>query len=193
MSSRQEAGTGPSQWLSGARSRRTFLAQVPCVASSLMGCASYRMGPQSLYRTDLRTVSVPVIRSDSFRPDLGVRLTEIVQKRIEERTPYRIANQATADSTLTCRLTTDSKQVISETGTDEPRLLQTFFTVEVQWTDRRGQLLMENRFLPPSEVAFYFAQNAHLVPESGQSIATQHQRAMERLADHIVDQMEARW
>lgn len=193
MSRREEAGTGPSQWLSGARSRRTFLAQVPCVASSLMGCASYRLGPQSLYRTDLRTVSVPVIRSDSFRPDLGVRLTEIVQKRIEERTPYRIANQATADSTLTCRLTTDSKQVISETGTDEPRLLQTFFTVEVQWTDRRGQLLMENRFLPPSEVAFYFAQNAHLVPESGQSIATQHQRAMERLADHIVDQMEARW
>jgi len=193
VSGREVARPESSPWQSGGLSRRIFLAQVPCMLSSLIGCASYRMGPQSLYRTDLRTVSVPVIRSDSFRPDLGVRLTEIVQKRIEERTPYRIANQATADSTLTCRLTTDSKQVISETGTDEPRLLQTFFTVEVQWTDRRGQLLMENRFLPPSEVAFYFAQNAHLVPESGQSIATQHQRAMERLADHIVDQMEARW
>lgn len=155
--------------------------------------AGYRFGTQSLYRTDVRTVHIPMVRCDSFRPDLGVRLTEAIQKRVEERTPYKIASDANADSIMTCRLTTDSKRVVTETKTDEPRQLKAFMTVESSWVDRRGQVLMENRFLPPGETAFYFAQGSDFVPEAGQSITTAHQKVIERLADHIVDQMEARW
>ena len=59
--------------------------------------------------------------------------------------------------------------------------------------DRRGIPLIETRFLPPGESTFYFAENVDFVPEAGQSISTANQRVIERLANHIVDQMEARW
>jgi hypothetical protein len=90
-------------------------------------------------------------------------------------------------------VTSDAKRVVTETNTDEPRLLRTTLTLEARWTDRRGGLLMENRTLPPGETAFFFAQGVQFVPEAGQSITTAQQRAIERLADHIVDQMQARW
>jgi hypothetical protein len=161
--------------------------------TSLVGCAGYQVGTRTLYRKDVRTIHVPIIKSDSFRPELGVMLTETVQKEIERRTPFKLSNIETADSVMTCRLTSDSKRVVSETNTDEPRLLQSVMTVEVSWNDRRGMPLIETRFLPPGESTFYFAANVDFVPEAGQSISTANQRAIERLANHIVDQMEARW
>lgn len=162
-------------------------------AVALPGCLGYRFGNASLYRSDLRTIHIPVIRSDSFRPELGVLLTEALQKEVEKRTPYKLTQSATADSFLTVRLTSDSKRVKSEVITDEPRLLETVLTVELSWTDRRGMSLIETRFLPPGEVTHYFAERTDFVPEAGQSIATSFQLAAERLANHIVDQMEARW
>jgi hypothetical protein len=159
----------------------------------MLGCASYQIGTKALYRNNVRTIHVPIIKSDSFRPELGVQLTEAVQKEIERRTSYKLANAETADSTLTCRLTTDTKRVVSEATTDEPRLLQSIITVELSWLDRSRQPLIETRFLPPGEVTFYFAERVDFVPEAGQSISTANQRAIERLANHIVDQMEMRW
>jgi hypothetical protein len=146
-----------------------------------------------LYRGDIRTIHVPIVRSESFRPELGVILTEALQKVIERRTPYKLAHAADADSVLNVRLTSDSKRIISETITDEPRLLETVMTVELSWTDRRNMPLIETRFLPPGDVTHYFAERSEFVPEAGQSFATSYQRAAERMANHIVDQMEARW
>ncbi len=163
------------------------------VFASVNGCAGYQIGTRTLYRTDVRTIHVPIIKSDSFRPELGVMLTESLQKEIERRTPFKLTNVETADSVMACTLTSDSKRVVSETNLDEPRLLQSVMTVEVKWTDRRGMPLIETRFLPPGESTFYFAENVDFVPEAGQSIATANQRVVERLANHIVDQMEARW
>lgn len=163
------------------------------VLLNVVGCAGYKIGTRTLYRTDVRTIHVPVIRSESFRPELGPMLTETLQKEIERRTPFKLSNVETADSVMACILTSDSKRVVSETNLDEPRLLQAVLTVEVKWTDRRGMPLLENRFLPPGESTFYFAENVDFVPEAGQSISTANQRTVERLADHIVDQMEARW
>jgi len=161
--------------------------------TTLCGCAGYQIGTRTLYRNDVRTIHVPIIKSDSFRPELGVMLTEALQKEIERRTPFKLANIETADSLMTCRLTSDSKRVVGETNTGEPRLLQATMAVEASWTDRRGMPLIETRFLPPGESTFYFAENVDFVPEAGQSISTSHLRAVERLANHIVDQMEKRW
>ena len=174
--------------MSMSRSMIIALALFGCI-----GCAGYKIGTRSLYRTDVRTIHVPIIKSESFRPELGVMLTESVQKEIERRTPFKLANVETAESIMVCTLTSDSKRVVSETNLDEPRLLQTVMTVEVKWTDRRGLPLIETRFLPPGESTFYFAENVDFVPEAGQSISTANQLAVERLANHIVDQMESRW
>lgn len=160
---------------------------------SVPGCLGYRFGNAGLYRNDIRTIHVPVVRSDSFRPELGVLITEALQKEIEKRTPYKLSQSATADSVLKVRLTNDAKRVKSEVITDEPRLLETVVNVELSWTDRRGMNLIETQFMPPGEVSHYFSERTDFVPEAGQSIATSFQRAAERLADHIVDQMEARW
>jgi hypothetical protein len=161
--------------------------------ATVFGCAGYKIGTKSLYRTDVRTIHVPIIKSESFRPELGVMLTETVQKEIERRTPFKHTNIETADSVMTCTLTADTKRVVSETNLDEPRLLQSIMNVEVSWIDRRGMPLIETRFLPPGETTFYFSENVDFVPEAGQSISTANQRVVERLANHIVDQMEARW
>lgn len=164
-----------------------------CCFVALAGCASYQIGTRNLYRSDIRTVHIPIIKSDSFRPELGPLLTEAVQKEVERRTSYKLTNQETADSILTCRLTSDSKRTVSETSTDEPRIVQSVLTLEMSWTDRRGQPLMENRFLPVGESTYFFAENGDFIPEAGQSIATANQRIAERLANHIVDQIEKRW
>jgi hypothetical protein len=163
------------------------------VAFMTTGCAGYRLGTRSLYRNDIRTVHIPIIKSDSFRPELGVQLTEALQKELERRTPYKIGEFATADSIMNCRLTSENKQVVGETGTDESRLLRSAIAVEVSWVDRRNIPLIETRFLPPGETTFYFSENTDFVPEAGQSIGTANQRVIERLANHIVDQMESRW
>lgn len=157
------------------------------------GCAGYQLGNRSLFRNDIRTIHIPVVRSDSFRPELGVMLTEAIQKEVERRTPYKISDFATSDSVLSCRITADSKRVTAETITNEARLIQSVMSVEVQWVDRRNVPLIETRFLPPGETAFFFSESESFVPEAGQSMATANQRAIERLANHIVDQMEMRW
>lgn len=172
---------------------RLVLCFVLTLVTLIVGCAGYRFGNRSLYRNDIRTIHVPVVRSDSFRPELGVLMTEAIQKEIERRTPYKLSDFATSDSVLNCRITADSKRVTAETPTDESRLLQSVMSVEVQWVDRRNVPLIETRFLPNGETTFYFADNENFVPEAGQSIATANQRLVERLANHIVDQMETRW
>jgi hypothetical protein len=131
--------------------------------ATVLGCAGYKIGTRSLYRADIKTIHVPIIKSDSFRPELGVMLTETVQKEIERRTSFKLTNSETADSVMKCTLTADAKRVVSETNLDEPRLLQSIMTVEVAWFDRRGMPLIETRFLPPGETTFYFSENVDFV------------------------------
>lgn len=163
------------------------------VAIGLGGCAAYQFGNGSLYNTNIRTVHVPIVRNDTFRHEIGVQLTEAIVRTIELRTPYKVVGDANADSVLTCRVTGQGKRVIAENSFDEPRALNTSISVEMTWTDRRGNLLMTNRYVPLGELAFYFLQGSDFVPEGGQSMATAQQKAVEQLADQIVSQMESRW
>jgi hypothetical protein len=64
------------------------------------GCATYRFGNRSLYRCDIRTVHVPMVQSDSFRRNLGERLTEAIVKELELKTQYKVVDAASADSVL---------------------------------------------------------------------------------------------
>lgn len=157
------------------------------------GCAGYQVGSASLYNPNVRTIYIPVVRNETYRHDLGVQLTEALQKEVEMRTPYKVVADPSADSTLTCRITSQTKRVIVEANTDEPRAIENMLSVELTWTDRQGNLLMENRFVPQGELAFSFIQGSDFIPEAGQSISTSQLRAMEQLAQQIVSQMEVRW
>lgn len=159
----------------------------------LAGCAGYQLGSRSLFNPNIRTIYVPVVRNDTFRHNAGVHLTEALQKTIELRTPYKVVGNPSADSTLTCRVTSQSKRTLAEARTDEPRALEDLVSVELTWTDRQGNLLLENRFVPQGEYAFYFVQSSDFIPEGGQSFATAQQRIVEQMANQIVNQMESRW
>lgn len=166
------------------------LAWVVCFSG---GCAGYRFGSQTLYNPNLRTVYVPMVRNDSWRHDINQQLTEALVKAIELQTPYKVVANPNADSTLTCRVIMSGKRTVTEAITDEPRAIEDQMTVQLTWTDRRGNLLFTNRFLPEGELAYHFTHATDFVPEGGQSLATAQQRTIERLADQIVQQMEMRW
>ena len=157
------------------------------------GCAAYRFGPESLFVPGIRTVHVPIVRNDTFRHDLGVRLSEALVKEIEQRTPYKVTGDPSADSTLTCRISNESKSVLTETDSDDPRALDAALTVRASWTSRSGDMLTQNSLIPTEDLAITFGQDARFVPEAGQSIDSATQSAIESLAERIVSQMETRW
>jgi hypothetical protein len=167
-----------------------FVAWLAALAV-LCGCARYQFGTDSLYRRDITTVRVDIFGNDTYRRDLGERLTEAVAKEIESRTPYKVTNSPYADSVLTGRVVTDHKRILVESTTDEGRELEVGFLIEVAWIDRTGDLLRQTALPVPSIVTI--ENSARLVPEVGQSVAVSQQRAIQRLARQIVDLMELDW
>ncbi len=161
--------------------------------ASTFGCASYRFGSASMFRPGIRTVHVPIARNETFRPDLGVRLTEALVREIETRTPYKVTGDPNADSTLSCRVVSESKRVLTETDTDDPRALDAAVAVRATWIGRGGELLMQNSVVPNGDLDIKFSQDARFVPEAGQSIDSATQEAIDDLAKRIVSQMEIRW
>jgi hypothetical protein len=164
-----------------------------CCAFSSVGCAAYQFGSASMFRPGIRTVHVPVVRNATFRPDLGVRLSEALVKEIERRTPYKVSSDPNADTTLSCQVVSEAKRVLTETASDDPRALDAAISVRATWTSRGGEMLMQNSVIPTGDLAIGFSQDARFVPEAGQSIDSATQVAIENLAARIVSQMEMRW
>lgn len=166
---------------------------LPVVVALLCGCAGYQTGASSLYAPDVSTVYVPMIDSDSYRRDLGERLTEAVIKEIELKTPYKVVSTPDADSILSARLITDTRRTLIETAYDDPRLQETEVRAEVTWLNRRRQPLGPPNMVPIPPELIVISQTANLVPEVGQNVASQQQQAIERLAQQIVSTMESPW
>lgn len=157
------------------------------------GCAGYQIGNQSLYPPDIHTVYVPIFESRSFRRDLGERLTEAVAKEIELKTPFKVVSDPNADSVLTGRIVNERKSVVVPDLVGDPREIQVGMKVEISWCDRKGAMLRDVKSVPlPAEFTDVNA-TANLVPEVGQSVATQQQEAICRLAEQIVQLMEKPW
>ena len=168
-------------------SRRGFLGLLTAtLATPALGCAGYQIGNASLYRPDVRSVHVPIVESDSFRRDLGLRLTEAIVKQIETRTSYLIGSETTADSVLRVRILSDGKRVLGENINDDPRDLQIDLRLDAQWISQSGAPLMQR-------VNLSIDDNTSFVPEGGQSMATAQQELIDELAQQIVNQMEVAW
>jgi Lipopolysaccharide-assembly len=159
----------------------------------LSGCIGYQVGAGSLYAPDVATVYVPMIDSDSYRRDLGERLTEAVVKEIELKTPYKVVSTPDADSILSARLLTDTRKTLVKNAFDDPRVAENEIRAQVTWLNRRRQPLAPAQMivLPPELVAMSATSN--VIPEAGQSVATAQQQAIQRLAQQIVATMEAPW
>ncbi len=154
--------------------------------TSVAGCSLYRFGNCTLHTPNVSSVHVQMFENDTFRRGLGPWLTEAVTKEVQLRTPYRIADARTADSFLRGRWVADRKTILVETATDEGRDVGYTGQVEVTWTDRNGNPLTPSRVVKITE-------DVSFVPEVGQSVSTAQQELVRKLAQQIVNQMEANW
>jgi hypothetical protein len=161
--------------------------------ATLAGCIGYHAGTQSLYAADVATVYVPMIESDSYRRDLGERLTEAVVKEIQLKTPYKVVSTPDADSILSARLLTDTRRRLIQNGFSDPRVSETELRAEVNWLNRRRQPMAPVQIIPIPAELLAINQTSNLIPEAGQSVATSTQQAIQRLAQQIVGTMEAPW
>jgi outer membrane lipopolysaccharide assembly protein LptE/RlpB len=157
------------------------------------GCAQYHFGNRSLFPCDVQTVYVPMFESNSFRRDLGERLTEAVVKEIERRSPYKVVSNPNADTVLTGRIVSDTKHLLVQTRNGDPRMEELKFQVQVSWIDRRGNAIRQFPPVPVPGECVTLTGAAGVVPEFGQSIATQQQKAIQKLAQQIVNMMETPW
>ncbi|QDT70763.1 hypothetical protein MalM25_37190 [Planctomycetes bacterium MalM25] len=161
-----------------------------------LGCAGYRSGADSLYAPDVATVYVPMIESDSFRRDLGERLTEAVVKEIELKTPFKVIASPNADSLLVVNLRADRRTVQAEDQFDNPRVFAGELVAEATWMNRRRLPMAPTRTidLPPGfGDAVGISQQTPFIPEAGQTIASHQQKMIARLAEQIVGVMEEPW
>jgi hypothetical protein len=173
--------------------RPAALLAVLAILAAADGCASYQVGHPTLFRPDVRTVHVPVFESDSFRRNLGERLTEAVVKEIESRTPYKIVGSPDADSVLSGRIVAERKRTVAENTNDDVRAIETDVTVEVRWISRRGEMLMQRSSMPLGPLNVTISENSQFFPEAGQSLEVAQQHVIDQLAREIVGQMEVWW
>lgn len=134
-----------------------------------------------------------MIESNSFRRDLGERLTEAVVKEIELKTPFKVVGTPDADSILSAKLVSETKRVIVENQNDDPRQIEVGMIAEVTWLNRRREPLRQPAGIPLPPELLPIGQTSNLIAEVGQSDVVAQQQAIERLAQQIVSTMEEPW
>ena len=133
-----------------------------------------------------------MIESNSFRRNLGERLTEAIVREIELKTPYKVVSSDQADSVLYARITNDAKRTVAEDRLDNPRVAELSLLIQADWRLRNGEPL-GSRIAIAVPDALRVAESSQLIPEAGQSIATAQQKVIDKVAQDIVAQMEMPW
>jgi len=147
------------------------------------GCAYSSKRP---FRPDIRTVHVEMFQSKDFRRELEFRLTEALIKRIELDTPYRIDQKRTADAELTGEILAVQNQSFGkDVNTGRPREMGTAVVVRFRLQDlRSGDILVERP---------RFVYQSSYIPPVGETFSNGMTRAMDGLAEQIVEAMETSW
>lgn len=172
-----------------ASSRVCFGALGVALLTICAGCG-YMVG--NTRAPEIRTVHVPAFTSDSFRRGFELQLTEAVQEQVQLR-GFRLAKPPTADTRLVGHIVSVEKRPVNQNKFDDPRELEVALAVKVRWEDARtGQLLNETEF-PIDPLGAHAVTQATIAPETGQSLATGTQEAVDRLARQIVGMMEIPW
>ena len=162
------------------------LVLVALVALAVAGCG-YSLRPP--YSPRVHTVYVPIFKSVSFRRDLNLQLTELVQKEIERRTGFKVVGSPDgADTTLEGLILYGDKNIMVENPNNLPREMTTQMTVQVRWLDNGNPDPKEQKkpFTTVSENLVFF-------PEIGETTNIAFQKTMERIARDIVNMMEQSW
>ena len=167
---------------------QVFAALIPALFSS--GCG-YAVG--SPYSAEIRSIYVPIFKSNSNRRGIEMQLTEAIQKQIQSLTHFRLVDEADADTKLSGTIISADKSVLGVNGLSDARELQVNLIVDVTWEDLRSGKILAQQRIPISPDVIRQTSQASFAPEVGQSLATANQTATDQLARNIVDMMEMPW
>ena len=192
QSRRRDDPVGPMQAIGRRRFSKADIGPwlVTAIVLSFAGCG-YRVG--SVYQPEIRSVHVPIFTSNSFRRGLEFRLTEAVQKEIQNRTHFRLAKAADADSQLIGSILFDQKSVLGGSFFGDARELELSLSVQVSWEDARNGAILHQLQIPIRTDSTTLLATGDFAPEVGQSLATAEQQVIDRLARQIVEMMEMPW
>ena len=164
---------------------RALLAAL--VLALLSGCAGgYRFG--AAYSDDMRTIAAPMFDNVTFSHGMEAMLTEALLKELNRSTPWEVAPEATADTTLSgviteVRLhklnTSPTSGLVTELAVD--------LSVDFEWRDNRtGQTLLARR---------NFRGIGRFAPGRGvgEPIEVGEQAAVDRVARAIVAELRSDW
>jgi hypothetical protein len=165
----------------GLRLACVLALAVVCAGSGGCGYSVRRPFP-----SNVRTVYVEMFQSREFRRGLEFTLTEALQKRILQDTPYRIADKSTADTMISGEVLEVRQNVLGRMYlTGQPRELQATFIIRFEWKDlRNGQVLVNQP---------RFVQSIEYVPPIGETFDNASDAALDSLAERIVEQMMSPW
>ena len=171
----------------GLASRRSALAILAAIAlATLPGCG-YTVRPP--FDPNIKTVYVPMFKSQRFRRDLNLQFTQMLQDEIRLRTPYKVVGSPEgADATLDGIITFDDKNVQVESPNNLPRVLVSTITCTVRFTDNRSGTTTSKK-TPPAVVG----ENAAFYPEVGETASLGFQKGMLKMARDVVSMMESGW
>jgi len=153
------------------------------VVGMASGCGYSTRRP---FRTDIQTVHVEMFESREFRRELEFRLTEAVIKRIEMDTPYRIGSKQAADASLSGEGLSVKNQVFGDDlNTGRPREIGSTVVVRFRFQDMRsGDILVDRP---------RFVYQTAYIPPVGETFTVGMTRALDGLAEQIVETMETGW
>src|SRR5688572_7714601 len=140
----------------------------------------------SVYRDDIRTIAVPIFKSNSFQRGVEFSLSKALVSQIEANTPYKVVPRERADTILEgeiVQIRVDTLSADRFSAIPQEQLLD--IIVDFTWKDlRTGRILVQRRGV--EQVASYY-------PTLGEGRATGTQAASERLALSIVQELQADW
>lgn len=151
----------------------------------LTGCG-YRSG--DLYDESLGSVAVPIFENRTFYRDVEFKLTEALTKQIEQRTPYKVAREAGADTLLTGTVTRVDKKLLSrQFDTGLPQEVQVLVIASFEWKDLRTGRIIRKRSRIEGTGEFVPTQPV------GEPFEVARHAAIDELAREIVSAMRKDW
>lgn len=165
-------------------SRPILASAILLMAAGLAGCGYSLRAPID---TTMRTVYVPLFRSNSFHRDVNLQLSELVMKEIEDRGFKVVGTPEGADTILDGTINFADKNLLVENPFNLPRQLTAQINASVNWTHN-----------PPSKEELdrgptVISETVNFVPEIGETSSAAFYRTNQQLARQIADMMENPW
>jgi Lipopolysaccharide-assembly len=141
---------------------------------------------KTLYRTDVRTVAVPIFITKDFHRGIEFQVSDALVHSIEAFTPYKVVSRDHADTIIegeVVSVKTNYLSLSSTTGTPQEQLAT--IVVNFTWKDlRTGKILVDRK---------NFSQAATYYPTLGEGELAGEQNAAEKMSQAIVHELEAAW